>query len=348
MARAEKALEAHRYSHARADYQAILQSEPENRDAKIALIRIHIAQENPDYAVRILDGMEDRGTRTRALRLLRAVALLMLGRFDDAMAVVAQDPSAEAWRIRAIAQAGRNDLGQVAYAFESGSRAPGNRARLLADFAHFRLSQGDIGGAAALAKQAVGTDETDENALLVAGNVEMVSKRPRAALSWYTRAARIYPESRPALMGRIAMLAELKQFDKVAALIEAGRVLRPEDTELLYFEALLAAERKDWAQARALLQPYEDRMEQMPAASVLYAEALIRLEQVDLARSRLSSQLLRDPDNCKVRVLLAEAKLAGDDAEGALETLAPVAGWTDATPQELALLAEAQAQASGA
>ena len=74
---------------------------------------------------------------------------------------------------------------------------------------------------------------------------------------------------------------------------------------------------------------------------------LIRLGQVDLAISRLSSQLLREPENRKARMLLGEAKLASQDPEGALETLAPVAGWADASPQELALLAKAQAQASG-
>ena len=347
MARAEKALAAHRYTHARPDFQAILQAAPDNRRAQLALVQIHIAQEEPESALRILDTMASQGPPTPELRLLRAETMLMLGRYDDAMAVVAEDRSAQAWRIRAIAHTGRNELDQVLPAFESGVRAQGNRARLLSDYAHFRLSQGDIAGAADLARQAVSADRTDEDALLVSGDVEMASNRPREALAWYSRAARTYPESRPALMGQIAMLAELKQFDKVAALVKAGRIARPEDTELLYFEALLAAENKDWAKTRTLLQPYEDRMETMPDASALYAEALIRLGQVDLAISRLSSQLLREPENRKARMLLGEAKLASQDPEGALETLAPVAGWADASPQELALLAKAQAQASG-
>ena len=47
MARGEKALAEHRYNHARPDFQAILQDEPGNRKAQVALVRIHIAQEDP-------------------------------------------------------------------------------------------------------------------------------------------------------------------------------------------------------------------------------------------------------------------------------------------------------------
>ena len=84
----------------------------------------------------------------------------------------------------------------------------------------------------------------------------------------------------------------------------------------------------------------------MPNSNALYAEALMRLGQADQARVRLTSQLLREPENRRVRVLLGEARLAADDVEGALETLAPVASWTDASKHERELLAEAEARAS--
>jgi predicted Zn-dependent protease len=182
---------------------------------------------------------------------------------------------------------------------------------------------------------------------MVSGDAALARKQFRPALAWYSRASRIYPENRPALLGRIAMLGELKQFDKAHKVVTAARAMAPQDTDLLYYEAKIAADTKDWAKTRELLQPYETSLERMPAANALYAEALMRLGQEDQARVMLASQLLREPENRHVRMLLGEAKLATDDSEGALETLAPVAQWPDASAKERRLLAEAEARASG-
>jgi len=347
MARAEKAMAEHRYSRARPDFLALLQDDPSNREVQLGLVQVHLAQEDPASALAILDDMARRGALSRDAALSRAEAYLMLGRFDDALAAVDGDTTAEAWRIRAIAHTGRNEPDQVQAAFASGLRAPGPRARLLADFAHFRMEQGDLSGGFAIALLGVKTDPSNLHALIASGDAAIAMKRHREALAWYSRAATIHPESRPALKGRIAALGELKQYDKARKLLAEARAAAPNDTDLLYFEARIAADTKDWEQARDLLQSWESSLETMPAANTLYAEALLRLGQEGQARTRLSSQLLREPENRKVRLLLGEAKLAEDDAEGALETLAPVADWADASKQELGLLAEARAKAAG-
>jgi predicted Zn-dependent protease len=347
MARADKALAEHRYSHARPDFEALLQDDPANARVQLALARIHVANDDPLAALAVLDAMAQGGSAPREASLLRGEAKLMLGRFDDAMAVVAGDGSAEAWRIRAIAHTGRNEPDQVLVAFENGARAPGAKARLLADYAHFRLGQGDLEAARKLARQAVRDEPDNLAALMVSGDIALAERRLRPALGWYARASRLYPESRRAMVARIAMLTELGQFARAGALVAEARIAAPLDTDLLYFDALLAAKAKDWAKARDLLQPYETSLESMPLANALYAEALLRLGQEDQARVRLASHLLREPENWQVRLLLGEARLASDDAEGALEALAPVAEWADASAKARALLAEAEARASG-
>jgi Tfp pilus assembly protein PilF len=347
MTRAQQAMAEHRYSLARPDLQAVLQDDPKNRAAQVALVRVFIAQENPSAAVELLERMARSGPLAGELRLLRSQAHLMLGGYDDALTGVAGDDSAEAWRIRAIARTGRGEPEQAALAFENGQHAPGPRARLLADYAHFLMSQNDLAGARGFARQAVQADTAELSALLVNGDIAMGSKQFRQALSWYSQAVRAYPENRPALFGRITALAELKRFDDVRKLVSAAREASPQDTELLYLEARLAADRKDWGAVRTLLQPYETSLETMPEANALYAEAFMHLGQAEQARTRLSSQLLREPDNRPVRILLGEAKLAVQDAEGALDTLAPVAEWPDANARERALLAKAQALTSG-
>lgn len=347
MDRAEKAMSAHRYSHARPDFQAILQDEPDNVRAQAALVRVFMAQDDPASALAMLDALAKRSAEPRNAALLRGEINLMLGRFDQALDAVANDPSAEAWRIRAIVYTGRNEPEQVQAAFENGLRAPGARARFLADYARFRLEKGEVAAARDLARQAIQADPRNLSALMVSGDAALARKQFRPALAWYSRASSIYPENRPALLGRIAMLGELKQFDKARKVVTAARAMAPQDTDLLYYEAKIAADTKDWAKTRELLQPYETSLERMPAANALYAEALMRLGQEDQARVMLASQLLREPENRHVRMLLGEAKLATDDSEGALETLAPFAQWPDASARERRLLAEAEARASG-
>lgn len=347
MARAEKALAEHRYSHARPDFEALLQDDPGNERARLALARVHIANDDPAAALAVLDALAPGSVAAREARLLGGEAMLMLGRFDDALSLVADDESTEAWRIRAIAHTGRGEPDQALAAFGNGRRAPGTQARLLADFAHFRMGQGDLAEAKELARLALRADPQNLAALMVSGDLALAARRLRPALGWYSRASRLYPESRRALVARIAMLSELGQLERAAALVAQERVDAPLDTDLLYFDALLAARAKDWAKTRDLLQSWETSLESMPLANALYAEALLRLGQKDQARVRLSAQLLREPENREVRVLLGEARLAADDTEGALEALEPVAGWPDASAKARSLLAEAQARAAG-
>jgi predicted Zn-dependent protease len=347
LARGVEALKANRYSEARPDLMSVLQDDPANRVAQLALVRTHLGQENPTDAMDVLDRMAAKGPLSAQARLLRGEANLMLGRFDAASESVAADRSAEAWRIRAIAHVGRGETDQAAQAFAMGQRAPGQNARLLADFAHFRMGQGDVRGGQTLALKAMRAEPRNLHALMVCGDVAMATGRHADANKWYSRAARAYPESRSALFGRIVSLAELKRFGEVRKLVAAARVNAPNDTELLYFEAKLAADSKDWEKARDLLQPYETGLADMPLANTLYAEAMMRLGQVEQARTRLSSQLLREPDNRRVRLLLGEAKLTAMDPEGALEILAPIADLPDASAQERALLAKAEALVYG-
>lgn len=191
MERGEKALAEHRYSHARPDFQAILQDEPANRAAQVALVRIHVAQDEPDLALEVLEDMARSGALPPE-ELLRGEALLMLGRYDDALKAAAQDKSADAWRIRAIAHTGRGEPQQVLSAFESGLHASGNRARLLADFAHFRMEKGDLAGARDLARQALRADPKNLGALSILGDLALAASRLRPALGWYTRASRYF------------------------------------------------------------------------------------------------------------------------------------------------------------
>lgn len=342
----DKALAAHSFAAARTDYIAALREEPDNRDALTGLAKAYLAEHDPAAANEVLERLRKAGG-TQSARLLQAQAAGQLGRFDEVLRLIGNDASAEAWRLRAAAHLGLSQPDRAEAAFRSGLHANGNKARLLADYANFRLGLNDRVHARRLAQLAVRADPSELTALLVRASIFMIDGQVKKGLMDYDRAARLYPEDRDALLGRIGAMAQAGMLPQVRPLVAQARERNPGDTDLLYLDARLAAQDKDWQRVRSLLQPYETGLAGMPAANLLYARALLKLGQTEQARVRMASHLLRMPGDREARVLLGEARLAVGDAEGALETLQPVLQWPDASREERALLARVQAAATG-
>ncbi|NYH94185.1 tetratricopeptide repeat protein [Novosphingobium marinum] len=343
--RAQAAFEAHRYSEARLDLVTAIKDDPANVQALEMLARTHLALQDPVSAAAVLDRLAATGKLPADAHNLYAETDLMRGQFDKALERVAGDESAEAFRIRALAHVGREDLDAAAKAFAEGAQARGAKGRLLADYAHFRMAQDDLEGAAKLASKALAEKPEALQAIIVNADVAMARGRTADALRFYDRALAAYPESRAATIGRIGVLGETGRLDEVRTLVSGALERNPQDPDFTYFAALLASEDGDWGKVRKMLQPLEQTLEGRPAANMLYAKAMMELGHAEQARIRLSSLALREPGDRDVTRLLGEAKLKSGDASGALETLRPLAARPDAKPEELALVAKAAREA---
>ncbi len=348
MHRGEQAFREHRYQEARVEFSNVLQDEPANIGAMDKLIRTYLAMEDPVAVHGMLDRMAALGFLPEDAPVLYGEADLMFGRYADALARASQSDTAEAWRVRALAHIGRKEPEQASAAFMNGGRAKGNKSRLLADFAAYRLGRQDMENAARLAEVAVQSQPTALSAYIVNADIAMVRDDREEALKWYERALMDYPESRAAMFGKIVVLADLGRIEKVGPLIKAARKADPKNRDFIYLEARLEAESENWTKVRELLQPMERDIERFPAANMLYAQAMMGLGHGEQARIRLTSHLLREPGNRAVRLLLAEARLAVGDASGAVETMQPVARSLDATSEELAVFRKAVLAANGA
>ena len=346
--RGERAFREHRFQEARVDFATVLQQEPANIGAMDKLIRTYLAMENPVAVGGMLDRMAALGYLPEDAPVLYGEADLMMGRYDGALARSAEIQTADAYRIKALAQVGRGDIAGADAAFAQGIKVEGPKSKLYADYAHHRLGQGDVENAKKLAAVAVASKPIALSAQLVSADLAMVSENMEMALRWYEKALNTYPESRAALFGKIVVLAESGQLKKVRPLIKRARKSDPRNSDFIYLEARLEAEQQNWAKVRELLQPLERNLADFPAANVLYARAMAGLGHTEQARVRLSSHLLRQPGNREVRLLLAEMKLAVGDPSGAVVTLQPVIERDDVTSEELALMAKATRAANGA
>lgn len=344
-ARAEKAYTAHDYSSARVDLAGIVQDAPENAPALELLARTYLALSDPVSANGMLERLERLGKSPKDAPILQGNVDLMLGRYDEAIAVVANGGSAEAYRVRALAHIGKGEPDEAARMFAAGEKAPGDRARLLADHANFQLEAGNLVEARRLADLAAREKPRPLNSYLTTGDLLASSNELDKALEVFEAGLEDYPESRAALLGKIKVLGALGKVDEVRPLVAKSLSANPDDPELIYLDARLDALDGKWRNVRKKLQAHESGLEQQSQANALYAKALLELGQGEPARIRLASQLLREPGNRQVRLLLGETKLRLGDATGAVETLEPLGRFPDATSEELGLLAKAHRQA---
>ena len=343
-ARAEKAYSAHHYSTARVDLNNIIRKAPENAQALELLARTYIALSDPVSANNMLQLLGKLDKLPKDASILQGNVDLMSGRHDNALKVVANDKSAEACRVRALAYIGKGEPDMAEKAFTEGERAESDRGRLLADYANFQLERGNMAEAQRLADLAANEKPRPLNSYLTSGDLLASNNELGKALKVFRTGLKDYPESRAALLGQIEVLAALGKLDEVRLLVARNLSAQPDDPDFIYQDARLAALDGNWRKVREKLQAHEKSLEQLPQANALYAKALLEIGQGEQARIRLSSQLLRKPGNRWVRLLLGETKLKLHDPVGAVETLEPLAQLSDATQEELGLLAKAYKQ----
>lgn len=345
LARGRNAYAAHDYAAARVELTAVVQERPEDAAALDLLARTYLALADGESAATTLDRLDRLRKAPADARLLRGEAHVLAGKHDAALADVAGLASAEALRIRALALLGKGDVAGASAAYAAGETAPGSRARLLADYAHLQLARGDRVEARRLAALAAQGRPRPLESWLASADVAAADNRLGPALALFDGALKAFPQSEAAALGKIRVLDGLGRTEEARPLIAAGLAENADDPVYITLDARLDALAGKWDKVRDKLQAHEDALDSAPEANALYAKALLELGQGEQARARLSSQLLRNPNDRRTRALLGQTKLALGDAADAVATLRPLAALPDATPEELGLLAQAARKA---
>ncbi|HKR93375.1 tetratricopeptide repeat protein [Novosphingobium sp.] len=344
LAQAERAYSAHDYFTARVDLSRVVQEQPTNTRALELLARTYVALSDPDSASGLLERLAKLRKLPGDIAVLRGEVYLMKKRYDDALASVANDGTAEGYRVAALAHIGKGEADKAIQTFAAGERASGPKGRLMADYANFQFDRGNMAEAQRLADLAAKERPRPLNSYLTSGDLLMSRNELGKALVVFESGLKDYPDSRAALLGTVKVLSALGRTDDVRLLVAQNLAANPDDPDLIYLDARLDALDGKWQKVREKLQVREASLERWPQASALYAKALLELGQGEQARARLSSQLLREPANREVRALLGETKLQLGDASGAVDTLQPFAQSPNVTGAELGLLAKAYKQ----
>jgi predicted Zn-dependent protease len=339
-ARARDAFRAHDYAAARIDLNAALKQRPDDPAMLDLLARTQLRLEDGDGALASLRRLEALGKLSTDAPILYGDSAVLRGQFHEALNRVASVRSTEAARIRGLAYVALEDREAAAKAFAEGLDASGPRSALLAAYARFRLENGSIKEAGDLARQALAENAGEPIAWQIIGRIAAGEGRYADALAAYDKALKARPDDLPSLLGKIGALGDLGRIKDIPPLLDEAARIAPDNPRVTFFEAMLAFQKRDWAEVRKILQPKERELEDFPDLQLLYARALLEMGQVEQARAYLSPLLLQAPDNRQVRLLLGRAQVAGKDPDGALETLRPFAEDPQAGYEALALLAQ--------
>ena len=337
---AQTAFASQDYFTARDAARQALRDDPKDAAALELLARTQIAMGQGRDALLTLDRLANLKAGPADETLLRAEARLQAGETQAAVALIANDQSAEAWRLRALAASQEGNEAEMLAAFAKGSEAEGDKFKLIVAEASWYLSQGDAEAARPLVAQAQKAAPGRIETLFITAQLAQLDEDSELASRAYLGILDITPLDRPALLGAIGAMANLGRIDLLRPLVERGTKAYPNDVEFIFLDARVKAEDGNWEAVRDELQQHENMIASHYDARGLYGEALRRLGQSELARAQLAPVFRQTPDNPEVRRSYAEVLVDTGDKDEARRVMEPLANSAEGTPADRALLAK--------
>lgn len=338
---AEADFASQNYFAARENAHKALRDNPNDAEALGVLARAQIAMGLGSDALLTLDRLANLKALPADEPLLRAEARLQMGDASSAIALLGEDASAEAWRLRALAAAQMGNTDQVHEYFAKGRAAQGDKFKLTVAEASWYIAQGNADAARPLVAQAQKEAPDRVETMFVTARLAQLDGDTELATRAFMGILEITPLDRPALLGAIAETGSLGRVDLLRPLVARGIQAYPNDVEFIYLDARVKAEDGKWEAVRDAFQQHESTIAGHPDSRALYGEALRELGQFELARAQLAPVYRQVPGNVRVmRSYAAVLVEMGDKAE-ARRVIQPLIDSEFATDEDRALLANA-------
>lgn len=340
-ARGQDAFEQHDFRAARVALIAGLREMPGNAEMRSLLARTQIALGDGEGAITTLDALTSDQRKEPQIAALIGEAEVLRAKYDEALAAVGGVETAAADRVRALALLGQNKIAEAAEAFASGAEREEVDARLFASYSRFELARGDVAKARTLADKSVETDPDSIDGLLAQALVARRQNRLPDALAAYDAALKRHSANFEARLSKAQLLVAMERYSDANVLVGSLLKEAPENGDIAVLRAQIAGSEGKWKEVRAILQPFEGEMRQIPKMRLVYGEALLELGNTAQAIGLLEPMLRANSGARDLRLLVARTQLASGQAQDALDTIELVAIRPDAKPEELEFAAKA-------
>ncbi|MDZ7588029.1 MAG: tetratricopeptide repeat protein [Parasphingorhabdus sp.] len=273
-----------------------------------------------------LDRALQQGFPRAEMRHLYGEALQLQGALDRAL-IELQAPDIPpqfqgyATRIlgRTAMQAG--DIALAATAFDNAARLEPDNPDLWVDIARFRSGNGDQAGAIAAVDEAVRRDNDNVTALQFRGELVRQQFGPVAAIPWFERALMIDASNVPLLTEYAATLGDIGRNRDMLVVLRKIIALDKSNPRAFFMQAVLAARGGQPDLAQAILLKTKGRLDDAPAYILVSGITAYMTGNPQLAVEKFALLLERQPENRRVRTLLARALLAAGDNRAAFDLL---------------------------
>ena len=327
------------------ELKSALQKNPNDAAARLELGRLYLRIGNGPAAEKEIRSAIDLGVPAADWRLDFVEALIIQGKFDDALQRLdAAGELPEAEQVRALVLRGDAAMGQGK---RDAARARYEEAMAIApddERAGLGLLRVTIGGA----DQAASAKAADEfltrfpqntEALLIRAELHRAAAENDQALALYDRALAREPQNVLARLGRATALIGQKNFDEARKELDTVDQLQKDTPMTSYLRGVIEFQEKNWKQAgehldRVLAAVPGHLQSQLLLGIIRYSEG-----ELETADGFLANVVKATPENLQARKVLAAARIKMREPARAVEVLEPVAAGGD--PQTMALLGSA-------
>ena len=323
----------------------VLQIDPDHAEARWLLARSYIALGDGAGAQKELERARDLGFSNPEMDRAEVRALLLQGRYEDALArmqrVSASDFDAQWLVLRGQGELGLQNVAAARAAFETALRNDPSNTDARRGLARIDLMDGDTQAAEQQLDKALETARDDVQTWLLKGELEMSLRKPEAAQASFEKALELTPTSAMARMGIVRALLAQSKTAEASEQIDVLAKASPNHPMVNYLRALAARQANDLDTAQSALR---EVLQVAPnhAPSLLQAGQIHYLRrEFEQARDVIERYLDQLPDNLAAKKLLAAVYIELKQPQKAVDLLGPMASQAPNDPQLLAMLGTA-------
>lgn len=236
--------------------------------------------------------------------LAEAANWLVLGEFDD-------DTRGLGFHTLGRLEMQTGNLAAAGQAFDRAFRSIPADAELWTDIGRLRFRGGEQFQAVEASRKAVELGPDNARALLFRGQLVRDANGMQAALPWFERATRADPRDVEAVTEYAATLGELGRAKEMLVAVRKIARLNPANRRIFTLQAVLAARAGNYDLAHSLLLRSGDVELEVPAAMLLSGIVDLQNDNAATAAQTFIQLEAIQPDNRRVRPLLARALAQG-------------------------------------
>jgi putative PEP-CTERM system TPR-repeat lipoprotein len=324
-----------------------LQQDPGNATARLLLGETYLRLGEGASAEKELRRAGDLGAAPKTWQLNLAEALLLQGKFSDALNALdaAKAPADKGDQARALALRGRAELGlrhlpEAEKAFDAALKLDANNREAGRGKIQLAFAKGDFDAAAGAADSFLARFPKDEAALLLRAELYRRKGDMKQAAGRFEQVTKLDPNNIQALLGHAVTMIGLRNLKAATADLDRADAIRKDTPMSHYLRGVIDFEQKDWQKAAEQLQRVLAVSPNHLQSQLLMGIISFAQGNLQLAEEYLSRAVAAMPDNAQAAKVLAATRIKLHEPQQAIDVLQPLAAKTK-DAQLMALLGSA-------